>query len=342
VTHPSRALSDQIGRSSSILLLAPLHESPDDGACIDLLTPEPPGEANVVSVTLSASPAERLSLWQREAGSELPTRATIVDARRNMTNRELPTSESGPISVRGVPENANLYDIGLVIAGQLGAWKDTPEPTVMCLHSLTALLAAYEPEQVIGLITALNDLCERLGVTAHHHLDPDAHDEETVATLRPLYDAVVEHTPDDGWIPTEREKTATRPSFRSTVSPPGGTAKTGSDRPETVPMRYSFETVLDLLSCPNRRTLLYYLKSRPAGEIPLDRLVEDVCDIERSLPVREASPREEVRTELVRQHLPKLHEAGVIQFDEGSETVRYTPNEGLESFLRYVETIELG
>jgi hypothetical protein len=342
VTDSPLALVDQLNGSSSVLLFAPLRESPDDSACIGLLTRDPPGETNVLSVTFSESPSERLSIWQREADSELPTRATIVDAREAMAREQLPVSEVGPISVRGVPENATLDDIGLVIASRLGAWRDADSTTLMCLHSVTALLATYEPERVIGLITSLNDLCEHLGVVAHHHIDPDEHDEETVATLRPLYDAVVEYTPEDGWIPRESERATTAPTFRPTTPPPGGAARTDPERPETVPMRYSFDTILELLSSPLRRTLLYSLKNRPTDEIALDRLVEEVYDIDRSLPIRDASSREETRSELVQTHFPKLREAGVIRYDPDSETVHYTTNRGLESVLRYVETVELG
>ncbi|MUW13372.1 hypothetical protein GJ633_00915 [Halorubrum sp. CBA1125] len=258
-----------------------------------------------------------------------------------MTKAKLPTSEAGSISVRGVPENADLYDVGLAVASQLGAWKHTDEETVVCFHSVTTLLATYDTERVISLITSLNALCEQLDVTAHHHVDPDEHDEETITMLRPLYDAVIEYTPDDGWIPTEGEITTT-PTFRSTTPPPGGAAKTDPDRPETVPMRYSFDTILELLSSPRRRTLLYNLKGQPTEEIQLDRLVEEVHDIDRSLPIRDGSPREQIRTELHHIHLPKLQEAGIIRYDAESETVRYTANEGLESCLRYVETVELG
>jgi hypothetical protein len=342
VIGSDRTLTDYVSRSSSVLLLVPSHESADDSACIDLLTRDPSEDVNVVSVTLSASPAERLSVWQREAGGELPTQATVIDGRREMTTDELPVSESGSISVRGLPGDADLYDVGLAIASQLGAWKDTDETTVLCLHSVTRLLAAYETDRVIGLITALNDLCERLGVLAHSHVDPDAHDEETLAALRPLYDAVIEYTPTDGWIPTERAETTPTPSFRSTTTPPGGAARTDPDRPETVPMRHSFETILDLLSCPRRRTLLYHLKDRPERSIPLDRLVEEVHDIDRSLPIRDSAPPEEIREELLETHLPMLREAGLARYDGDAEAVRYTENEGVESFLRYVETIELG
>ncbi len=259
-----------------------------------------------------------------------------------MTKAQLPTSEAGSISVRGVRENADLYDIGLAIASQLGAWENTDETTVLCLHSVTALLAAHDTERVISLITSLNDLCERLGAIAHHHVDPAEHDEETVTTLRPLYDAVIEHTPDDGWIPTEHERTTTAPTFRSTTPPPGGAAKTDPDRPETVPMRYSFDTVLELVSSPRRRTLLYNLKSQPTGEISLDQLVERVHSIDRSLPIRDAPSREKVRIEFVHVHIPMLREAGIIRYDADSEMIHYTENQGLEAFLRYIETIELG
>ncbi|WP_144926260.1 DUF7504 family protein [Halorubrum salsamenti] len=341
MTDLNHTINDYLSRSS-VLLLTPSHEPPDNSACIDLLTRDPPGETNVLSATLSASPAERLSLWKREAGSELPKRATIIDGRRNVTDAQLPTSEAGSISVRGLPEDADLYDVCLAIASQLGAWKDTDATTVACLHSVSTLLTTYGTDRVISLITGLNDLCERLDVIAHHHVDPSAHDEETLATLRPLYDTVIEHTPDDGWIPTEREATTTEPSFRSTTTPPGGAAKTDPDRPETVPMRHSFDTVLDLLSPPRRRTLLYNLKNQPTTEIPIDRLVEEIHDIERAIPIRDSSPREEIRIELLHNHLPMLQEAGIVRYDADSETVHYTSNQGLESFLRYVETVELG
>lgn len=342
MSSSSLPINNHISSSSSILLLAPSHEPPDDSACTDLLTCNPPAETNVLSVTLSASPTERLSVWQRGVGSELPARATIVDARQNMTKARLPTSEAGSISVRGVRENPDLYDIGLAIASQLGMWKNTDETTVVCLHSVTTLLAAYDTERVISLITSLNDLCERLGVVAHHHVDPAELDEETVWTLRPLYDAVIEYTPEDGWIPTEHEKMTTTPTFRSTTPPPGGTAKTDPTRSEAVPMRYSFETVLELVSSPRRRTLLYNLMNQPAEEIALDQLVEEVHETDQALPIRDAPSREDVRINFVHVHLPMLQEAGIIQYDADSDMIQYTENQGLESFLRYFETIEVG
>jgi len=313
-----------------------------------MLTREPPSETNVLSVTLSASPSDRLSVWRRESGEELPARTTIFDGRRGETEGELSDSgsesASGPElpSVRRLSDSADLHDVGLAIANQLGAWRDTDETTAMCLHSLMTLFAAYDVGRVIGLVTALNDLCDEHDVIAHHHVDPGEIDDETLTTLRPLYDAVLEYTPEGGWIPMESEARGPTPSFDSTTTPPGGRSKTDPDRPETVPMRYSFDTLLNLLSSPRRRTLLYYLKNQVTDEIQLDELVDDLHAIERSLPVRDSSPREKVRTELRHTHLPKLREIGIVRYDDGSETIHYSVNRGLESYLNYVETVELG
>lgn len=80
MTNPYHTPNDSLNRSfSSVLLFSPSHEPPVNSPCIDLLTRDPPEETNVLSATLSASPADRLSLWKREAGSELPKRARIID-----------------------------------------------------------------------------------------------------------------------------------------------------------------------------------------------------------------------------------------------------------------------
>ncbi|MFO8116143.1 MAG: hypothetical protein R6U01_12455 [Halorubrum sp.] len=238
MTDSPQTLNNYVANSSSILLLAPLLGPTDNGACVDLLTRDPPAETNVLSVTLTASPTDRLSIWRRETDTDLPTL--------------------------------------------------------------------------------------------------------TVATLRPLYESVIEYSSDDGWIPIEHERTTTAPTFGSTTPPPGGTAKTDPNRSEAVPMRYSFETLLELVTSPRRRTLLYNLKSQSAEEIPLDQLVEEVHSIDRSLPVRDAPSREKVRMELVHVRLPRLQDAGIIQYDADSEVIHYTKNQVLEAFLRYVETIEVG
>ncbi|WP_251343229.1 DUF7504 family protein [Haloplanus halophilus] len=346
---PPTHVDDALGDASSILLLASSDSDFDDDACIDLLTAGDPAETNVISATVTDPPAERFALWQREVGEQLPARATIVDAgcgrQREVAVGDgvIEGGESVGLTVDMLPENAEPIDLGMTLARYLGAWESTPDSTMLCLHSLTALLEGFDRDVVISLVSALNDLCDTVGATAHHHMDPGAHDDETVATFRPLYDAVIEHVTGDGWTVTKAPADADRPTFRQSTAPPGGAAGTDPNRPETIPMPYSFDQTLDLISVPRRRTLLYHLKDRGSGTMSLEELVDAVVTRERSIPVRETPESSgAVRVSLVHSHLPKLADLGILDFDPEASTVQYHGNPALESFLRYVETLELG
>jgi len=336
-----------LGEPSSVLLLAPSGSDFDEGACVDLMTADDVSGGNVLSVTLTQPPAERMTVWNRQTSEQSPARAIIVDASADHGETESATDPEDDLSstfaVDVLRSNAEPVDIGMALARHLGAWESTPEQTRICLHSLTTLLDSFDRDAVVSLISALNDLCDATGATAHHHLDPAAHDDGVVATVRPLYDAVIEHVPEDGWTVTQAPDDAERPSFRRSTAPPGGTAGTDPSCPETIPMPYSFDQTLDLISVPRRRTLLYHLKDLGVGTVPIDELVDAVVTRERAIPARESpdSP-ESVRVSLVHAHLPKLADLGILELDAESAAIQYHGNPALESFLRYMETLELG
>jgi len=327
---------------ATALLLAPSLGAPDDEACTGLLTTYPPGEANVLSVTVSASPGDRLALWTRTVGERLPRRTAILDARPpDRSSGAASKPEGASLTVEELPEEAEPVDLAVAVARQVGAWASTPEPTLLCLHSLTALLDSFDRDRVVGVVNALDRLCIPGEVVAHHHMDPTAHEDSTVAAFRPLFDAVVEYLPDHGWAVTRADAEATSPSFRGSTAPPGGTAGRRAGTPETVPIPQSFDTVLDLLSVSRRRTLLYHLECRDGTTVPFEELVDAVFERERSIPKR-SSPRsrEVVRSSLDGVHLPKLEEAGIVEYDD--RQVRYRSNPALASCLSYFEALELG
>jgi hypothetical protein len=335
--------------ASTVLVLAPTESDVDDEVCIDLLTGDDPSSRNVLSATVVQSAAERLDLWRRETGDIPPARAAIVDASWDDVSTTcgrpalLDEGDSTPLSVKSLPANAEPIDLGMAVARYLGAWESAPESTVFCLHSLTALLDRFDRKTVVSLVSGLNDLCADVGATGHHHLDPTAHDDEAVATLRPLYDAVVEHVAEVGWTVTSAAADADRPSFRRSTAPPGGTAGIDPSRPETIPMPYSFDQTLELISVARRRTLLYHLKDCGTGTMLLDDLVDAVATRERAIPARDTpDSADSVRVSLVHAHLPRLADLGILDYDTETETVTYYGNPALESFLQYVETLELG
>lgn len=342
-TPPDR-LGDSLAGCSSVLLLASSSDIEAE-ACVTLLTRHAPERTNVLSATVSRNPGERLALWQRQVPKGTPARAALIDAGRGLrTAAERGVDDLPPeITLERLPEHAEPVDLGMALARWLGSWESTSESTALCLHSVTALVEAFDRESIISLVDGLNRLCETVEAVGHHHMDPAAHEDETLAMFRPLYDAVIDVDAEDGWTVTLADADADSPSFRRSTAPPGGAASTDPDRPETVPIPYSFDQTLGLISDARRRTLLYWLKDRGSGTVALDDLVEAVVTRETAIPARDApESRDAVRVSLAHAHLPKLADLGIVEYDPDGTTVRYHGNPALESFLRYVETIELG
>lgn len=343
MTGDSRSVNSYIENEGSALLLAPASSDSDD-ACIDLLTDISPENGNVLSVAVGPSPDERLSLWKRTVGDQLPKRATIIDAngQSSTASGTAAADEVPSVTVDLLPENTEPVDIGISIARWLGAWESNPESSVVCLHSVTDLLERYEQDRVIGLVNSLVDLCDSVGATCHHHMDPDAHTEDVVARFRPLYDTVVEHGPDDGWTISDDDASDLSPTFRSSTAT-RGTRTADGDSLETVPLPYSFDEVLDVISSPRRRSALYYLKDRADGTVSLDGLAERVRERESTIPATSTSvSTDEVKISLAHAHLPKLDTAGIVEYDPDDATVRYRANPALESCLEHAERLELG
>jgi len=100
----------------------------------------------------------------------------------------------------------------------------------------------------------------------------------------------------------------------------------------------SEETVFSLLSNRRRRFALHAL--READErVPLGRLAERVAGWEEGVPPErlDAAERKSVYTSLQQFHLPKMDDAGVVEFDDDRGVVETTP--AVERLDLYVEVV---
>lgn len=103
----------------------------------------------------------------------------------------------------------------------------------------------------------------------------------------------------------------------------------------------SLDQVFELLSNRRRRYALYYLYEQDDGVATLDELAAHVVTLEsrNEETTVEADVTEkfstQVRTELQHIHLPKLEDAGVLEHDQRSDTVRYWTQPSLEEWLEH-------
>ena len=103
-----------------------------------------------------------------------------------------PVSESGNdggLDVRTLTDPGDLPRLGVAISDALSDWA--AQPTAVCFYSLSNLLQVVELSRAFRFI---HTLCSRIasgGSLAHYHLHPDLHEDQVVATMRPLFDSVV-------------------------------------------------------------------------------------------------------------------------------------------------------
>jgi len=81
----------------------------------------------------------------------------------------------------------------------------------------------------------------------------------------------------------------------------------------------SRDQVFDILSSPRRRYVLYYLREY-GGPVELTDLAEKLAAWENDTTVEELPPqaRKRVYVSLYQTHVPKLQEAGLIEYDSDS------------------------
>lgn len=199
-TSPPDTIAPQLPASANVLLLTSTLNSADGEACIDLLTTTEPDRENVLSVTFTQSAEDRLSLWRSHVPN-LPDQAGIVNVDMMTRSAATDTSPSEtiprPIIVETVSDPSDLTGLGIAISKFLSSWEDSPNQTVVCFHSLTPLLHSTDLQRVFRFLHVLTRRLTSTDAVAHFHLDPHAHDAQTINTLSELFDVIVEHDNDD-------------------------------------------------------------------------------------------------------------------------------------------------
>lgn len=181
--------------STVVLLLAPGFSEHEDSVCFDLLSVTNPNQQNVLFFTFTQSPADRLQAWQTWIGNTPPTEATIVSVGEESRSAGFSTDLISPdsqLSIETVANGGDLTKLGIVLTNQLGQWNKNTDQTVVCFHSLTTVLQYVELDRLFRFLHVALQRLRTADAIAHFHLDPSAHDQQTVNTLGQLFSAVVE------------------------------------------------------------------------------------------------------------------------------------------------------
>jgi hypothetical protein len=181
---------------SNVLLFTPSLSQSSTEACLHLLSRASPERTNVLSIAYTESPAEFVARWTEGAGGP-PARGGIVAA-----GEAEASVEDSNWAVRSVENPADLTGVGIelseLLSGMAAAAADD-ETVSVCFNNLTSLLQYADLQRTFRFLHVVTGRVKTAGGTGHYHIDPDAHDGQTLATLKGLFDAVVEVDGDGTW-----------------------------------------------------------------------------------------------------------------------------------------------
>lgn len=157
-----------------------------------------PAETNLLVLSYRGGPDEWIRDWKNHVG-ELPAEVgfvTVGEITRSAstwsgTSARSPTSDDTmPLAVT-VSDPTDLAAVGVRASEYLETWDGNGRQTVVILDSLTGLLDAVALDQAFRFLHLLTGRVENVDGRGYYLLNPDAHDDRSLSTVRELVDAAV-------------------------------------------------------------------------------------------------------------------------------------------------------
>ena len=296
--------------------------------CHDLITPVEPARMARLVVTYRQSPDEWRADWDRSIGEQPAAQAFISpgESVRSATAAAGAGATAGPstgagasqlldLAIHSVPAG-DLTELGMTVSKQLAEWQGTDLRPVVCFDSISAMLQWSELETAFRFLHVLGARLAANEAIAHFHVDPTVTTEEEIATLEPLFDAVIR--PDD---PTAADPATDAEGTSATEGMPP--AEGEDDAAGGQPLDRQAAT--RILQEPRRRALLRTLVDRP-GYLG----VGDLAAALREAEIGDTGAGSKT-LEVLLHHtdLPKLEEVGVLTYDTADNIAKLTVEKGV-------------
>jgi hypothetical protein len=157
-----------------------------------------PAETNLLVLSYREGPDEWLRDWQTQVG-DFPAEVGFVNAgemtrsaaARSGASARLQNPVGDMALTETVSDPTDLATVGVRASEYLEAWDDNGRRTVVVLDTLTGLLDAVDLDRAFRFLHVLAGRVESVDGRAYYLLNPDAHDDRSLSTVRELADAAV-------------------------------------------------------------------------------------------------------------------------------------------------------
>lgn len=192
----TEALLELVADAANLLLVGPADHPVGETLCGRLLSSRSETPVNVLVVTVTDTPGQRLSTLENYLQGDV-VETTVIDVQNY--NREVGYGQyNGPVDIQRVSSAQDLRRIGIMTSKILTGWNDAAQKPTMCFHSVSDLLnLTDDPQRVFRFLHVLRGRAQSAGMRAHFHFDPERHDEQVARTFTSLFDTAIEYD-DDG------------------------------------------------------------------------------------------------------------------------------------------------
>ncbi|MGQ4554366.1 DUF7504 family protein [Halobellus sp. GM3] len=186
----TEAVLELIGDASNVLISGPGDSPSEEGLCSRLMASRTDEPVNLLVITITETPSQRLSVLENYLDG--PVGETAVIDVRNYNRESNYDQYDGPVDIRTVTNAQDLRRIGIITSKQLTKWEEKPGETTVCFHSLSDLLSLTgDRQRVFRFLHVLRGRVQAAGARAHYHLDPEQHPDESVRSFESLFDTVI-------------------------------------------------------------------------------------------------------------------------------------------------------
>lgn len=187
-------LPDAVADAGTTLVCRPSVDTAGSALCSDALS-SAGADSTVVWVTFARPPSACVAAYPGDiAADDGPSLSVVAVGDAAMA---ADPSIAG-VDVDTVSTPSDLTCLGITLSQVLSSSEDV----VFCFDSLTVLLEHVDDETVYEFLHAVVGQLHAADASAHFHVDPTAHDRQSVDKLASLFETIVEGDEDEQTVRT--------------------------------------------------------------------------------------------------------------------------------------------
>ena len=188
---------DLFGRatsSSQVLLLSPTAHSITNDIYGRFLLPTDGAGQNILFVSATQSPTDQIDAARKIPGWR-EGKTAVIEVGQSVLTSARPAGGPDPTRqldiYKRISNLQHLAKLGINISHIVSQWNGNRRPTVVGVHTLSAIQQYVGNETMFQFLFTLKGQLNSMGVMGFYHMDPAVHTDNEISTIQSAFDLVI-------------------------------------------------------------------------------------------------------------------------------------------------------